>query len=767
MSEYLENEKNKDIYKDPVNDLKTKIVGALKDPYFNPTGFNSIKDYDSYDDLIKDLQSGKLDGIVLNDILSDKAQMMTPDLSKVSEQVDKVDHVYGFQKDKTELLNEFNQYLKDTDSDTKWKNKWEAASDEAKYIDKNLSGSKGTLKVLYRLDNEPYAYKDDKGEPAGIEIERLYRFAKNKSYSIEFKEAQTADDLKNGIQQKSADIYGGLIPTRDNYKEDLAYSNPVESPSYHVVARTENLKESNDKYYETTDDLDGELLGVLKDSTLSELTKENFPKSKCVEKENTESKCVEKENTDELVKALLNNEIEGFLVDQPIAENLKLKYPDRITYFLDSYDENDLGFGFKQNDQTQLKDKFNECLKTAKFDEIYKKWNVSDTSDLTIDKNLEGKAGNINAAFLMSSKPLCFEEKGEAKGAEVELLYDFAKKNDYTINFTPINQVEDRINYLKNDKADITGGWFSVTEDRAKEIDFSDSILKTGVYLVVRKDSKKDEMSLKVLDPNNDQKKNNAADVKVKFPNKETNSSCVFPEKFNDTIIINCTISDVKDIDPYNEGFEYVSSPDKIAIGNSKYNVFDFLKANEKLPGHKVITETNKTKNVCTEPTPTDYPTDSPTDSPTTSPTDSPTASPSPSPSKGNSTHYPVNQKKKSGGLSTGAICAILIPLILLLLLATLLALLGCCKSTPATTAPFQYDKYNTSELQVIQPPVQPVTVVQPVQPVQVVQPVEVVTPVQVVQPVEVVTPVQEVQVVQPVQEVKVVQPVEVVDVVQ
>ena len=348
MSEFLEKEKNIDgleIYKNPVEDLKTKKMRTLKDLYFNRSKF------DSYDDLIKDLQSRKLDGIVLNDVLSDKAQMMTPDLTKVPQQVDKVDHVLGFQNNQT-LINEINQYLKDTSSDTKWKNKWGAASDEEKYIDKNLSGNNGTLKVLYRLDNEPYAYRDDKGEPVGIEIEKLYRFAKEKGYKIDFKEAKTADELKEGIDNKSADIYGAFIPTRDNYNKtnQLNYSEPIASPSYHVVVRTENFKESKEKYYDSTDELDGEYLGILKDSTLEEITKENFPKSTYVEKENTE----------ELLKALLNKEIEGFLIDQPIAERMKLKYPDRVTYFPDSYDDNEYGFGFQKDDELELKKKFNQ-----------------------------------------------------------------------------------------------------------------------------------------------------------------------------------------------------------------------------------------------------------------------------------------------------------------------------------------------------------------------------------------------------------------------
>ena len=63
----------------------------------------------------------------------------------------------------------------------------------------------------------------------------------------------------------------------------------------------------------------------------------------------------------------------------------------------------------------------------------------------------------------MDAKPLCFEEKGEAKGAEIELLYGFAKNISYKINFIPIYNKEDRINYLKNNRANITGGWFTIT----------------------------------------------------------------------------------------------------------------------------------------------------------------------------------------------------------------------------------------------------------------------------------------------------------------
>ena len=70
MSKYLENQNDietREIYKEPViEQLKTKKIGVMKELEFDKSKFDNIEEYDSLDDLIKDLQSRKLDGAVLN-----------------------------------------------------------------------------------------------------------------------------------------------------------------------------------------------------------------------------------------------------------------------------------------------------------------------------------------------------------------------------------------------------------------------------------------------------------------------------------------------------------------------------------------------------------------------------------------------------------------------------------------------------------------------------------------------------------------------------
>ena len=710
LSEYLENEKNidgREIYKDPVIDqLKTKKIGTMKELEFDRSKFDNIEEYDSLDDLIKDLQSRKLDAIVLNEGYSNKTQFLTDDLSRIGRPVDIIPYAFGFQKKNTTILESFNKFLKEfpVDRDKEMK-RWKGINYGLKSIEeekKGLTGENGTINVMFRAKSEPYAYKDKNGDITGMEVLMIYGFAKAYGYKINLKEANTYEELKDSLKNKSADVVGGLFPIKDEYKNDISYSDIVLYSINHLVVRYENLNDSLTWYepYETESDLDGEKLGVLKGSNLEELTKDNFP----------ESELIEKDITFDLFEGLMMDEFEGFLMDEANAESFKSEYPDRITYFPDSLEDTEYGFAFKKNNKgNKLKTEFNEYLKSIDFKELYNKWNVEKTSDLTIDKDLDKDAELINAAFLPDVKPLCFQENGEMKGAEIDLLYKFAKEKNYNIELTPINEIDERISYIEDGKADITGGYLTITDERKKKVDFSDSYFTAKTVMVVRKDSKKDEIAMTVLDDKYNPKANNAADILVKFPKRETYSSCVFPKKYSDIITIDCTISDLKDIDPYNEGFEYVNSSDKINITYSKLDVGNFINANKKISGHKIINESDKSSKVCNG----------------TQPSPSPSPSPSHSSSDGNSTIF-YQGKKSSSGLSTGGIIGIMIPCGLALLGAAGFALMG--------SRPAPLPQYNPSELQTVSRQNLPLNAYDIQQPVQVVQPVQAAQPVQVVQ---------------------------------
>jgi hypothetical protein len=253
----------------------------------------------------------------------------------------------------------------------------------------------------------------------------------------------------------------------------------------------------------------------------------------------------------------------------------------------------------------------------------------------------------INYATTLDLIPTNFLEFGESKGYELDLVYMFAREYNYKVNLINLDLNEsNRINYLLEGKANITGGHFTITEERKKIIHFSDIILESATILSCRSDGKKDYLTTRIVDDNYEIKPNNNVDIEVKFSNITKNSSCIFPVEYNDTIIINCTIFNITEKNPFYEGFEYGNTTDKIKFMYYEFEANNFFKANTILPNQSILTESDKSKVIC----------------PISDENDD----------KENITN--LNQifyRKNSSKLSTGAIIAIIIPCVALLLFVT------------------------------------------------------------------------------------------------
>ena len=78
MKEYIENDNNLDgreIYKS-IDDIKEKRIGILKGSPYNSSIFQNATIYDTYDDLLNDLRTYKLDAIIADNILSNIRKLL-------------------------------------------------------------------------------------------------------------------------------------------------------------------------------------------------------------------------------------------------------------------------------------------------------------------------------------------------------------------------------------------------------------------------------------------------------------------------------------------------------------------------------------------------------------------------------------------------------------------------------------------------------------------------------------------------------------------
>ena len=631
MKAYIENDNNLDkreIYED-IDDLIGKKIGAVKGANYNESKFPNVTIYDETNRLLDDLTKHKIDGAIMDRESGKYIRAFSNDLDIFEDTFGRCLIAFGFQKNDEKYKNEFNDFLKYFQGNIGTRKNDYGYDDESSAF--YLEGNNGTINVSFRLDAPPYAYKLN-GEVYGNEVLFVCAWALQYGYAINFIEAKSIPEQVELLKNNTCIMAGGIFPILNEYRKDIDYSNVFHPSSYRMVILYENSLPVNDsKIYDSISDFDGVPLGSLPDEYYQNLTKTNFPNSEIITIESFY----------DIYTTLLLEDIEGCLLDKPFVDYFINRYPERITVYPEEFDINNYGFGFQKNTEGEkLMKEFNEFLSKTDIDALYNKWTQGITKNLYVDTNLTTNGNTLNVAINMDFIPLCFYSFDDPKGYEFELVYLFAKEYNYQINFIRLYNDSERMTYLTEGKANITGGHFTITENRKESIHFSEPILKSSTVFTVRTDSKKEFLTTIVLDENYEEKPNNNIDFKAKFSNTTKDASCILPKQFNDTIIVNCTIYNVNDIDPYHQGFEYGESPDKIKFVYYSFSASTLLKANELIPGMNIIIESNKSKAILKE--------------------------------KPNVIYF---RKKSNGSLSGGAIVAIIIPSVIVLVATLAIAI--------------------------------------------------------------------------------------------
>ena len=722
ISDYLMHNNNIDKREiiNSTNELENKKIGILQGfPISN--NFKEVIIYSNTEELIIGLKNHTLDGIVVDKSTNDYIILHNYDLYKIPEKIGTIQYGPIFQKD-SQYKNDFEDFISKTNIQTIIE-KWNGINYDSQKIDKNLNGSKGTLKATVFLGNRPYAYKDENGQPTGSCLDIIYSFANNTGYTVDFIQANSYDNQINAIKQKNADMTCSYITDSLKNDDSISFSQYFIEQDIFSIIRLSNSEMSNEdenkEYYESYKDLDGKKLGVLRGSVFEEITKTNF----------SHSDYINYNDTFLLYKAIITGEIEGFIIDIISAEDFQRRFPEKVSYFEENLLTNSYGFGFNKNN-TQLVNNFNSFLSRMNLADLYRKWNVYDTSNLTVDKTINNSNFKIRVAMFPDKKPLCFEQNNNIIGYEIELLYEFARFNHCDIEFTTLENLSDKIDYIINDKADITGGGLIITEYRREIVSFSYPILTAGTSLVVQKEKRKVPNKIVVLDENYNKKTNNTIYFPVKVGDTDTTSFCVFPENYtyNEYILVNCTISDLKGVDPTTNGLKLGVSKDTLSLNNVEYNSTNLFNGNILLPGKNITVESNKTDYICyvdysfsslpetiipsivstptttleianqtTIPEITTIITTTP--GTTTNPTTIPERSTIPTTiseigSNITNTTIIYNSKNNKSGLSSGTICAIVIPCVPILTFAAIASFL-CNKGNAKTSQIISLPSHN------------------------------------------------------------------------
>ena len=228
--------------------------------------------------------------------------------------------------------------------------------------------------------------------------------------------------------------------------------------------------------------LDGSRIGVQTGSSFDEMVRDALPNAQ-VEYYNGKA---------DLVAALTGNKIDGFVVDEPVAQIL-MREDDRLAYLPEYLDEYDFGFVFPKNAAGEaLRDQFNAFIVPLRadgtLDALAAKWFGEDESTKTMpDINaLEAKNGTLRVATESGYAPFEYVRDGAVVGYDMELAIRFCEANGYGLEIVDMNY-DAILSSVQAGKCDFAAAGISITPERAESVLFSEPNFSGGTVMVVLK----------------------------------------------------------------------------------------------------------------------------------------------------------------------------------------------------------------------------------------------------------------------------------------
>ena len=141
-------------------------------------------------------------------------------------------------------------------------------------------------------------------------------------------------------------------------------------------------------------------------------------------------------------------------------------------------------------DNTELQQDFNSFLAEIRRDGTYKqildRWsNADDPSAMAIPQQ-RGTGRTLRVATYPAMPPFNFINSGKPSGLEPELLTEWANRRNWQLEYLMMDFAA-QIPAVQTGKADMAMGAISITEERQKQVLFSDGYIDSHIVLMTRK----------------------------------------------------------------------------------------------------------------------------------------------------------------------------------------------------------------------------------------------------------------------------------------
>lgn len=449
----------------------------------------AVKSFDDIMDAVAAIKSGQLDAIVTAYPTALQVTKKNQQLMILPEPLDHEDTAIAFRKDSADLLQQVNLIIAELKADgtlQAMQKRW-LKPDLSPYeeVDIPLPISGKVLKIGVSATREPLTFVDKSGKVSGHDGELARIIGQKLKRPVEFSNMKFMA-LIPALQSGKVDmILTGMTATEER-KKYVNFSEPYFSNTQVVLVKKQASNSAllpavtgsnNSGKFASAADLKTSRLGVLLGSAYDKYATDNFPQAKIMQY-NTAS---------DLVLAVKTDKVDAAMFDEdPLREILRLN-PDigLLGAPLFSFP---VGVGIsKQNEALRLS--FNQFLAQIKqngiYDDMVARWSVAGSTQMPLIESATTN-GILRATVNDGGLPFVAVLDNQLLGFDIELLKRFAAYEGKAIEFSNAD-FSSLVAAVASGKADLIASSIFITDERKKQINFSDPYYEMAARLFALK----------------------------------------------------------------------------------------------------------------------------------------------------------------------------------------------------------------------------------------------------------------------------------------
>ena len=476
-----------------LDDIADKRIGVCTGTIFD--GFIATKypqakinRYDSTPDMVMAIRSDKLDVAVIDALSAKTVQNSNPDIGILSDNALSYPLGIGFNKNNTALRSKFNSFLKESRTNGAYDEiyqRWFANDPETAVmpaVKNNIRGDKLVLGVS--VADLPYvAYKD--GKYVGFDIEMVQKFAAQEGYDLEIVSLEFASLIAALSSGKVDMIADGIAITEERSKQIDFSDCYVEGRAAVIalqknLANTNNPANNNNSKLKTVDDLKDKRIGVLLGGIHDDYARKTYP----------QAAVMQYKSQSDLILAVKTGKVDAaFFTHESLLEMMR---SDKELVFLgENLYRIPIGMGFNRNNG-ELRKRFNEFLKQIKgngvYDDMVDRWVTKGTTDMPVLENPKNNGRLVVGVVSDKGLPFAIVKNNRIVGFDIEMAERFAAYLGKEPVFKDM-EFSSLIAAAVGNKIDMIDSTLVITEERKKQVDFSDPYYELGTSVFTLKNN--------------------------------------------------------------------------------------------------------------------------------------------------------------------------------------------------------------------------------------------------------------------------------------